>query len=141
VFVNVLVDTSVWSLALGRPARHLNPVEKAQVAELGELINEGRARMLGIVRQELLSRIKTQSQFNQLRETLRSFQDEPLSAADYESAASFGNQCRSKGFAVSVADMLICSVAQSRDCAIFSTDPDFKRYATVLPISLYTLRK
>ncbi len=139
--MNVLVDTSAWSLALRRPARHLNSLEKSLVAELAELINEGRAKMLGIVRQELLSGIKTQSQFNQLRETLRSFPDEPLSAADYESAASFGNLCRSKGFAVSVVDMLICSVAQSRDWAIFSTDPDFKRYATVLPISLYTLRK
>ena len=139
--MNVLVDTSAWSLALRRPARHLNSLEKSLVAELAELINEGRAKMLGIVRQELLSGIKTQSQFNQLRETLRSFPDEPLSAADYESAASFGNLCRSKGFAVSVVDMLICSVAQSRDWAIFSTDPAFKRYATVLPISLYTLRK
>ena len=139
--MNVLVDTSAWSLALRRPARHLNSLEKSLVAELAELINEGRAKMLGIVRQELLSGIKTQSQFNQLRETLRSFPDEPLSAADYESAASFGNLCRSKGFAVSVVDMLICSVAQSRDWAIFSTDPDLKRYATVLPISLYTLRK
>ena len=139
--MNVLVDTSAWSLALRRPARHLNSLEKSLVAELAELINEGRAKMLGFVRLELLSGIKTQSQFNQLRETLRSFPDEPLSAADYESAASFGNLCRSKGFAVSVVDMLICSVAQSRDWAIFSTDPDFKRYATVLPISLYTLRK
>jgi len=110
VFVNVLVDTSVWSLALGRPARHLNPVEKAQVAELGELINEGRARMLGIVRQELLSRIKTQSQFNQLRETLRSFQDEPLSATDYESAASFGNQCRNRATVLSFPPIPILSV-------------------------------
>jgi predicted nucleic acid-binding protein len=131
----------VWSLALRRPARHLNPMEKSQVAELAELVNEGRAKILGIVRQELLSGIKTQSQFNKLQEILRAFPDVPLSTADFETAASLGNQCRSKGLAVSVVDMLICSVAQSRDWSIFSTDPDFKRYATVLSISLHMSRK
>jgi predicted nucleic acid-binding protein len=138
--VNVLVDTSVWSLALRRSARQLNPAEKSQVAELAELINEGRAKLLGIVRQELLSGIKLQSQFSKLQEILRSFPDEPVSTTDHESAADFGNQCRSKGVAVSTVDMLICSVAHSRGWALFSTDPDFKRYATVLPISLHTLR-
>ena len=139
--MNVLVDTSVWSLALRRTARHLNPIEQAQVAELAELIDEGRAKILGIVRQELLSGIKTPSQFAKLQEVLRSFPDEPLSTADFESAASLGNQCRTNGLAVSVVDMLICSVAQSRNWAIFSADPDFKRYASVLSISLYTFRK
>jgi predicted nucleic acid-binding protein len=139
--VNVLVDTSVWSLALRRTARQLNPTEKSQVAELAELINEGRAKILGIVRQELLSGIKIHSQFDKLQEILRSFPDELLSTLDFETAASLGNQCRSKGLAVSVVDMLICSIAQSCGWAIFSTDPDFKRYATVLSISLHTLRK
>lgn len=139
--MNVLVDTSIWSLALRRPARHLNQTEKAQVAELADLINEGRAKMIGIVRQELLSGIKTTAQFDKLQEILRSFADEALSTADYETAASLSNKCRTKGLAVSAVDMLICSVAHSRGWAIFSADPDFVRYASILGISLHSPRK
>jgi hypothetical protein len=36
--VNVLVDTSVWSLALRRSPHNLNAMEKIVVAELTELI-------------------------------------------------------------------------------------------------------
>ena len=139
--MNLLVDTSVWSLALRRSSHHLNPSEKAHVAELAELINEGRARMIGLVRQELLSGIKSHGQFSKLLKTLRAFPDEPLSTDDYETAAALGNLCRSRGLAVSTVDMLICSVAQSRKWAVFSVDPDFRRYTAALDISLHSPRK
>ena len=48
--VNVLVDTSVWSLALRRPAAH----GSSETAELVELIREGRVAMIGAIRQEIL---------------------------------------------------------------------------------------
>ena len=55
--MNILVDTSVWSLALRRKTESLNATERFLVAELSELIREGRARLVGLVRQELLSGI------------------------------------------------------------------------------------
>ena len=139
--MNVLVDTSVWSLALRRSPRHLNRHEAVIAAELAELIKEGRARIIGIVRQELLCGIKIQLQFEKLQEILRAFPDEPLDTADYEAAALASNQCRSRGLAVSVSDMLICAVAQIREWAIFSTDPDFARYAKVLPVKIHDIRR
>lgn len=139
--MNVLVDTSVWSLSLRRSSRNLSASEKGIVSELAELINEGRVRIIGLVRQELLSGIKESSQFVKLKQVLRSFPDEPLSTSDYESAAVASSECRSKGLAVSVSDMLICSVAQARGWAIFSTDPDFARFATVLSVKLHSVRK
>jgi len=57
--MNVLVDTSVWSLAVRRKTRDLNNRERLLAAELTELISGGRAGMIGLVRQELLSGIKT----------------------------------------------------------------------------------
>jgi hypothetical protein len=60
--VNVFVDTAIWSLALRRLAHHLNAAEKEAVAELTHLIKQGHARMIGLVRQELLSGIKAPSQ-------------------------------------------------------------------------------
>ena len=135
------MDTSVWSLALRRLARDLNPAESETARELADLISEDRARMIGIVRQELLSGIRHAPQFERLRLTLRSFQDEPISTEDHEAAASASNQCRAKGLAVTVSDMLICAVAAARQWAIFSTDPDFGQYAKVLPIKLHMIRK
>ena len=139
--MNVLVDTSIWSLALRRKSQDLNPAERATVAELTYLIKEGRARIIGLVRQELLSGIKTSSQYEKLRAVLRSFPDEPIATADYEAAAKAGNDCRARGVAVSVSDILICAIAIARDWPIFATNPDFKSYARILPLKLHTPRK
>jgi predicted nucleic acid-binding protein len=138
--VNTLVDTSVWSLAFRRKPQHLSPAERSTVAGLTELIKDGRARILGFVRQELLSGVKSPGQFETLRATLRAFPDEPIGTADYEAAAKAGNACRAKGVAVSLSDILICSVALSRHWSIFTTDLDFKNYARVLPIKLHSPR-
>lgn len=139
--MNVLVDTSVWSLALRRKASDLNTEEVAIVGELTHLIREGRAHIIGLIRQELLSGIKNSSQYDKLRNILRTFPDESLDTADYETAADAGNRCRAKGVAASAPDMLICAVSQSRDWAVFSTDPDFQKYANVLAIRLHVPRR
>lgn len=139
--MNVLVDTSTWSLALRRKSQDLNPLEHAAVAELTSLIQEGRARIIGLVRQELLSGIKAASQYEKLRTVLRSFPDEPVTTDDYEVAAKASNDCRARGVAVSVSDILICAIALSRDWSIFATDPDFNSYAKILPLKLRTPRK
>lgn len=139
--MNTLVDTSVWSLALRRRAEDRNDKEERLVAELSELVREGRACMLGLIRQELLSGIKTSEQYEKLRLTLRAFPDERLDTPDYEAAAQASNACRSKGIAISVVDALICAVANSRDWTIFTTDPDFTNYGTILPIKHHQARK
>ncbi len=139
--MNVLVDTSVWSLALRRKTESLNATEKFIVAELSELVREGRARLIGLVRQELLSGIKTTEQYEKLRLHLRSFPDEIIDTSDYEEAAKAGNRCRGKGVIVSIVDILICAVAIKREWTIFTTDPDFTNYVKVLPISIHIPRK
>jgi predicted nucleic acid-binding protein len=139
--MNVLVDTSVWSLALRRKPGALNLLEKALVDELTELIREGRAQLIGIVRQELLSGIRTGAQFEKLRNVLRSFPDQPVETSDYEAAAKASNDCRGKGVVSSVVDMLICAVALTRHVAIFTTDPDFTNYSKVFPLTLHAPRK
>ena len=135
--MRILVDTTVWSLALRRRSEALSADEKSIVAELEELIQDGRAAIIGLIRQELLSGVKTVEQFERLRLHLRSFTDELLQTSDYEDAARAGNQCRTRGVAVSVADILLCAVAMNRGWAIFTTDPDFPTYAKVLPLKLH----
>ena len=139
--MNVLVDTSVWSLALRRKSQNLSAEETSFVQELSELIQEGRARLVGLVRQELLSAIKTKEQYETLRLTLRAFPDEPLDTSDYEEAAKASNRCRAKGVVVSIVDILLCAVAMKRGWTVFTTDPDFSNYATVLPLAIHNPRK
>jgi predicted nucleic acid-binding protein len=138
--VNVLVDTSVWSLAFRRKSQSLSASEKLLVQELSEIIREGRARIIGLVRQELLSGIKTAEQYETLRLYLRSFRDEGVTTSDHEDAAKAGNRCRAKGIVVSIVDILLCAVAMKREWAVFTTDPDFLSYAKVLPLTLHTPR-
>jgi predicted nucleic acid-binding protein len=139
--LNVLVDTSVWSLALRRKPEDLNSGEKAIVAELTELIREGRARIFGLVRQEILSGIRAVEQFEKLKNVLRSFPDEATQTADHEAAAKASDACRSKGVAVSIVDILICALASGREWPIFTTDPDFQKYAGIVPVRLHVARQ
>ncbi len=134
--MNVLIDTSVWSLALrrGSPADHL------AIADLTELIGELRVRMIGPIRQELLSGVKSESQFEKLRSYLSAFPDVPLETADFEKAAKFFNICRRNGIQGSNTDFLICSVAHTRDLDIFTSDKDFLDLRRHLPIRLYSAR-
>jgi predicted nucleic acid-binding protein len=137
--VNVLVDTCVWSLVFRRRKPDRNGREQEVVRELAELVGDDRARILGLVRQELLTGIKTTSQFEKLRQAMAAFPNVPVDALDYEAAAKVGNDCIAGGIAVATVDMLICAVAHRRGMSIFTTDPDFARYARVLPLKLHSV--
>jgi predicted nucleic acid-binding protein len=134
--MNVLVDTSVWSLAL----RRAKQVDASASSELTELIREGRVVLVGPVRQELLSGIKIKAQFELLRDHLRSFPDLDLEPADYEEAASAFNRCRERGIQGSNTDFLVCAVATRRKLAIYTADGDFRQYAKVLKFALHEPR-
>jgi predicted nucleic acid-binding protein len=131
--VNVLVDTSVWSLAL----RRAHPPTDPHVTELRALIEEGRAVMIGPVRQELLSGVKNVAQFHQLTERLRTFPDLAIRTPDYKEGAVFFNRCRARGMQGSNTDFLICAVAARRRMSVFTTDEDFTGFSKVLPVRLH----
>lgn len=136
---DVLVDTPVWSLALRRKADVLNAREDAITGALANLIRDGRAQLMGVVRQELLSGIREEERFKKLRDYLRAFDDPRLETADYEEAAQMHNRCRSRGVAGSAIDFLICAAARRREWQIFTVDQDFDRYAKVLGLRLYAI--
>lgn len=129
--MKVLVDTSVWSLAL----RRRTPGHPA-VDELRRLIGHGSAAIVGPIRQELLGGVRDAATFERLRIYLRPFPDEPLSEADFERAAQCFNTCRAKGIQGSNTDFLLCAVAERHRMPILTTDDDFVRYAAVLPFEL-----
>ena len=138
--MQVLVDTNIWSLALRRHKNHLNEAETELVAVLRELTQGGRARIIGPVRQELLSGLREPAQFERVRDGLRSFPDELLDPSDYEQAARWSNECRRRGVTGSGVDFLICSVAIARGWQIFTGDADFRVYAKTVPIHFHPAR-
>ena len=132
----VLVDTPVWSLALRRRVVDLSEDELRLTQGLNELVREGRVQLLGTTRQEVLSGIREDVQFQRIRVHLRFFEDVSLTVDDYEEAARMSNRCKRSGIASSGADMLICAVSSRRRWQIFTTDRDFVRYGRVLGIQL-----
>ncbi|MBM3495289.1 MAG: PIN domain-containing protein [Armatimonadetes bacterium] len=130
--MRVIVDTCVWSLALRRSAE-----TSAAVEDLRDLVKERRVKIIGPIRQEILSGIGDDQRFERLRTHLSAFADIPLDTGDYVEAARCSNRCRSAGIRGSGADFLICAVALRRGLTIFTTDPDFVRYAEVLGVVLH----
>ena len=135
--MSVLVDTCVWSLALRRG----QPGPREIVEELEQLILDGQVVMLGAIRQEVLSGIRSQRQFGVLRERLRAFPDVKIGMHEYERAAEMFNTCRSRGIQGSNTDFLICAAAERWNVPVFTTDKDFEHYATTLDIHLYMPRR
>lgn len=133
--MQVLVDTSIWSLAM----RRSRPTRRREVAELTALIADHRARIIGPIRQELLSGIRHEDQFERLMTRMAAFPDYPLLEVDYVNAARFYNTCRAAGVQGSGTDFLICAVAERAGMAIFTTDADFHQFATHLPIQLHSM--
>jgi predicted nucleic acid-binding protein len=131
----VLVDTSVWSLALRR--RQTDAV--AEVQELARLISDMRVQLMGPIRQEILSGIKSEAHYRALREQLRAFPDLPLNSDDFEYAAELFNTARARGIQGSNTDFLICAVAIRHAMTIFTTDNDFRLFSNHIPIKLYEL--
>jgi predicted nucleic acid-binding protein len=131
--MKVIVDTSIWSLAL----RHRKQDER--VKKLTELILSSMVVMIGPVRQELLSGISNKDIFLQLKTKLQAFNDFEITTYDYETAAQFYNTCRKNGIQGSHIDFLICAVAYNNNLLIFTVDKDFDNFAKYLPIRLLQL--
>jgi len=130
--MKVLVDTCIWSYAL----RHKNPILEIELL-LKEIIKDGRLVIIGPIRQEILSGISKETQFESLKERLSPFEDVSLTSDHFIKAAEFSNICMKKGVQGSTTDFLICSVAYLENIEIFTTDLDFKNYKKHLPIKLF----
>lgn len=134
--MKIIVDTCIWSTALGRKNVEHNPY----IDELRNLIEEIRVQLIGPIRQELLSGIKSKKQFNLLKRHLEAFEDIELEAEDYELAAEYFNAARKKGIQVSNTDFLICAISSRRKMPILTTDKDFTNFQSVFPVSLHVPR-
>ena len=130
----VLVDTSVWSLALRKKDR--TEEEQKIVSHLSKLIHNLNVVLIGPIRQEILSGISTRERFEVLKEKLSIFEDHTIYTHDYELAAEYFNECRKNGIQGSHIDYLICSIAANNDMSIFTMGNDFQFYKKYIRIKL-----
>lgn len=130
----ILVDSCAWSLAFRRHRSALSTDEQQIVSRLSEEIRHGNAAIIGPIRQEVLSGIKDDAQFEKLRKALAHFRDEPIFAADYEEAARLFNRCRSHGVECGATDILLCAVALRLNYGILTTDRGLSRCMTFLKV-------
>ena len=130
----ILIDTCIWSLAFrGKQPRNIEVAK-----QITQLIDENRAKIIGPIRQEILSGYSDLVRYEKLRGKLQYFPNEPIHDLDYETAAKYSNICRTKGIQGSHIDFLICAVSTRLNMKIYTNDKDFINYSRHIPISLYT---
>jgi predicted nucleic acid-binding protein len=137
----VLVDTSIWSLALRRRSAALSADEHRLVDEWARLVAEGLAALIGPIRQEILSGIRHLEAFRALRQALVDFPHLGIDVADYDRAAEFFNTCRSRGITGGPIDMLISAVAYRHQVPVFAADTDYAGYVRCIPLRLHRPRR
>ena len=136
--MRILVDTSVWTLALRRPSGVVN--EEAIL--LKTIIEQGEdIYLLGIILQEVLQGIRNSKDFLALKEYLKPFPLIDLTREDYVRAAELKNQLIRKGKQGSTIDVLIASAAISHRCQLFTADKDFTQIAEHSELKLFGLRQ
>lgn len=131
--MNILVDTSVWSLALRREKGRRPP----EAIRLEQLILQGESIFLiGVILQEILQGVRSKEDFQRLSKILSSFPFIPLKRDNYIMAATVRNKCRGKGVQASTIDFLIAAAAVSSDCYLFTTDNDFLNISKYITLKL-----
>jgi predicted nucleic acid-binding protein len=131
--MKIIIDTCVWSACLRK--KHPDPVLSNDITDI---IKDGRVCMMGCIRQEILSGISVETQFENIRKILSSFKDIALTEEHYVLAAVYYNTCRKNGIQGAHTDFLICAAAAIENFQIFTTDRDFSNYKKHLPIHLWS---
>ena len=127
------MDTSVWSLALRRD----RPSAEPKVGNLKELIQSGQDLcLLGMILTEILQGVRERGHFEKLKEALASFPLVEPSREDYVFSAEIRNECALKGIRASTIDFLIAGTAIHHEMALLTTDADFDRIASVVPLRI-----
>jgi hypothetical protein len=125
--VNLVVDTSVWSLVLRR----------AQVDEADPHVRAFRYHieagdgvfLVGNILQELLDGLRDRRHVDRLARTLATFPLVPLHRATHVAAAELRHRCRAHGIQVGPIACLIAAACIAHGFPLLTADRDFSRVA------------
>lgn len=120
--MTLLVDTSVWSLALRRDAESSEPeVQHLKDALLGADV----VVTTGLVLQELLQGFSGPKASAQIVERFAALPMLQPSRDDHVAAAELRNACRRSGVQLGTIDALIAQLCIRHELTLLSTDKDF----------------
>lgn len=132
--MSLLVDTSVWSLALRRNSEATEPeVHHLKDALLGSEV----VVTTGLVLQELLQGFAGPKASAQIIERFAAL---PLLQADREDhigAAALRNACRQAGVQIGTIDALLAQLCVRHDLTLLTTDKDFAHVAKHCPLRVW----
>jgi len=132
--MTLLVDTSVWSLALRRDVQATEP-EVHQLKEV--LLGSDMVVTTGLILQELLqgfSGPKAQAQI------VKRFAALPLLQPDRDdhiNAAALRNTCRRAGVQIGTVDALLAQLCIRHEVMLLTTDKDFTHVAKHCPLRIW----
>jgi len=120
--LTLLVDTSVWSLALRRDNRANVPQVRALVRalEAGDQVVT-----TGLVLQELLQGFSGPKARDQIVDRFSAFPLLVPDRDDHVAAADLRNLCRKRGIQIGTIDVLLAQLCVRHDLTLLTTDHDF----------------
>jgi len=129
--VALLVDTSVWSLAMRRDEQPNSPELKILVKALdsGEEIYS-----TGIILQELLQGFSGAKASDAIVERFSAIPMLVPDTADHVQAAEIRNKSRRKGIQVGSIDALIAQLSLRYQLSLLTTDKDFKHMSKAVKL-------
>lgn len=131
--MSVLVDTSVWSLALRRDG----PKISAPVKLLMKLIDDdSEIYVTGFILQELLQGFVGAKAQDAIVSRFSALPMLVPETADYISAAALRNKCRRKGVQIGTIDALIAQLALRYKLSLLTTDKDFKQMQKIIKLKI-----
>ena len=123
--MNLVVDTSVWSLILRRPQVEVD--NSFVQAFRRHLTAEDGLFLIGNILQELLGGLRSQSQFQRLKRSLEPFPLLVPNRTTYIEAARLRTAFRGKGVQTGPVDCLIAAVCIEQGFPLLTADRDFLR--------------
>jgi predicted nucleic acid-binding protein len=136
--MNLLVDTSVWSLALRRSAAAATEPEVHALKQA--LAGAAQVVTTGLILQELLQGFSGPKAASQIVESFASFSLIQPTREDHIAAADLRNTCRQAGVQVGTVDALIAQLCIRCDLTLLSTDQDFVHAAKHCPLKVWMPR-
>ena len=129
----VLIDTSVWILALRESP---SPAVKDEVEHL---LAEDRVAIAPMIRLELLGGTKSLSEFNRLKSRLDALHQIPTNEANWALATQLSFKLRQQGKAIPHTDILIGAAAIITGCLLLHVDRHFDLMAEHTDLNVRSL--
>ena len=132
--MTILVDTSVWSLALRRDGAESEPEVrflKDALAGADSIVTTG------LILQELLQGFSGPRAAQAIVERFRALPLIQPDRTDHIAAAEVRNTCRRAGVQLGTIDALLIQLCGRHELTLLSTDKDFVHAALHIPIKLW----